>query len=266
MSKGILVIPCYNEARRLDVRVFEEFVRDDDTFALLFVDDGSTDATPQVLQELCAANPERISCHILARNGGKAEAVRQGILLGLERDPEMIGYWDADLATPLRESLAMVRVFRKRPDVQMVVGARVRMLGRTIERRWKRHYAGRLFATCASLVLGVAVYDTQCGAKLFRVTPDTAAVFSEPFHSRWIFDVELMARYLSRCGSSSDTSGRAAGIYEYPLREWRDVGGSKLRMGHFAKAALDLVGIWIRYRHAKSEPPARAGEEVSQAQ
>jgi hypothetical protein len=89
------------------------------------------------------------------------------------------------------------------------------------------------------------VYDTQCGAKIFRATPDLRRVLQEPFRSRWIFDVELIARFLqlySAAGASVE--GR---IYEFPLHCWRDVPGSKLRAGDFARAILDLWDIWRQY-------------------
>ena len=118
-------------------------------------------------------------------------------------------------------------------------------MGRHIARNPWRHYSGRLFATAASTVLGLPVYDTQCGAKLFRVTPLLPSIFATPFVARWIFDVEILARFLS-----TDRRGPAhvaTSLYELPLDEWIDVQGSKLRTKDFARAALDLARIRATY-------------------
>lgn len=120
------------------------------------------------------------------------------------------------------------------------MGSRVRLLGRRIDRKPVRHYVGRIAGTIASLVLGIAVYDTQCGAKLLRVTPDTQRLFCVEFGSRWVFDVELIARYLT-----NNPSGE--GIYELPLEEWRDVGDSKVRGIDVVRAFWDLLHIYRSY-------------------
>src|SRR5690606_38221872 len=98
--------------------------------------------------------------------------------------------------------------------------------GRAIERHAWRHYLGRVFATAASLALRLRVYDTQCGAKLFRASDRLAELFRDPFRARWIFDVELIAR-LIRQRRGTALPGAESVIYEFPLLEWRDVPGSK---------------------------------------
>ena len=186
-----LVVPCFNEAQRLDVPAFTELAASGDV-RLLFVDDGSTDATPQVLESLCAAANGRAQWLKLAENSGKAEAVRQGLLLAIAQGATEIGFLDADLSTPPSELRRLLDVLHARPEVQVLIGARVRLLGNAVERKAIRHYLGRVFATAASLTLALHIYDTQCGAKLFRVTPALQAALAEPFVSRWIFDVELL--------------------------------------------------------------------------
>lgn len=128
------------------------------------------------------------------------------------------------------------------PACEWVLGARVRLLGRRIERRAVRHYAGRVFATAASLVLGLPVYDTQCGAKLFRGSALLRDCRAAPFDSRWIFDVELLARFRALTGA--DAEGVEARVHELPLRRWRDVRGSKVTGG----AALRAAELWGIYR------------------
>jgi glycosyltransferase involved in cell wall biosynthesis len=210
--------------------------------SLIFVDDGSTDETSTVLIELAEAS-DAISWIALEQNRGKAEAVRIGLLAALERQPGQIGYWDADLSTPLDTVAGFRALLVRREDVDWVLGSRVRLLGRRIARRPLRHYLGRVFATCASVALGMPVYDTQCGAKLFRVTDDLAALLEEEFISGFAFDVELLARLV-------DTDGReraSSRIVEFPLKSWRDVPGSKLNVRAALRAFIGLFRIRSRY-------------------
>lgn len=234
----LVVVPCYNEERRISLTSFKTFSEKEPFFHFLFVDDGSTDETRAILRNFCAQHPERFSLLSLEINGGKAEAVRQGFLKGFEHNPAYIAFWDADLATPLETLPHFMEVFRKRPKTEVLLGSRVKLLGRDIRRKAARHYLGRIFATFASLVLDLGVYDTQCGAKMFRLTPDLKEVFSKPFVSRWIFDVELIKRLLKK------KNGDSSGIYEFPLLIWHDIKGSKLKPFDFVKAFTDLIRIY----------------------
>lgn len=250
VERCTIVVPCYNEAARLPTGEFLEFAERNASCRFLFVNDGSTDRTREVLESLTRLAPGRFALHSLPRNRGKAEAVRQGVLEAARQRPEHIGYWDADLATPLESIPDFCDVLDRNQHVQMVLGSRVRLLGRVIRRRPLRHVLGRGFATAASIVLGMAVYDTQCGAKLFRATPDMAALFAQPFQSRWIFDVELLARLVVARRAAGSSPAETA-LYELPLSQWQDVSGSKVRPRHFIRALFELTAIAIRYRLAR---------------
>ncbi|HEY9228886.1 MAG TPA: glycosyltransferase [Gemmatimonadaceae bacterium] len=241
-----LVIPCYNEADRLVPADFTSFVQATPNVSLTFVNDGSGDRTLDVLRDIASACPNRMQVLDLEHNSGKAEAVRRGMLHALTTKADFVGFWDADLATPLGASSAFIELLRERPVLDMVIGSRVRLLGRTIERRPARHYAGRVFATAASLTLRLPVYDTQCGAKLFRASPRLARVLETPFVSSWLFDVEMIARFgsLSAGYAPESLHGR---IHELPLLEWRHMAGSKVRLRHFARAMVDLARIYQVY-------------------
>jgi glycosyltransferase involved in cell wall biosynthesis len=252
------VVPCYNEERRLPVPRFLDFARNDRGFRFLFVDDGSRDRTASVLERLCAESPDVFRLLRLPDNRGKAEAVRQGMLHGLRESWRFIGYWDADLATPL-DALGCFRdVMLAKPKVQIVMGARVKLLGRQIERRALRHYLGRVFATIAAVVLDIHVYDTQCGAKLFRASDVLRVMFAEPFVSRWIFDVELLARFLSQHDGLRLGVSAADCMYEVPLDAWEDVGASRVRGRDFLVAPWELMRIYRSYppraRRARPSP------------
>lgn len=240
----IIVVPCYNEERRLAVDAFRQFRPETDRIEFCFVNDGSRDGTLRLLQSLQQEDQSRFTVLDLERNRGKAEAVRRGVVAAMERHPDFIGFWDADLATPLTELPSFFDIFRARPEIEMVFAARVRLLGRRISRRPARHYFGRVGATLISSSLGLAIYDTQCGAKVFRLTPAIAKIFEQPFISPWIFDVELIARYVQANGR--DAAARA--IYELPIREWHDVPGSKVRTLDFLRALNDLRKIHAAYR------------------
>ncbi len=248
-QRTIIVVPCYNEAARLDTAAFRSYAHDagSGTTSFLFVNDGSTDDTLAVLQQLARDLGPDHGVLDLQPNGWKAEAVRRGVLHSLAASPGIVGFWDADLATPLATIDSFQDILGQQPDIEMVFGARVQLLGRAIHRHHRRHYAGRLFATTVSIVLDLPIYDTQCGAKLFRVGPMTPELFADPFLSRWVFDVEIIARQM-RAHRRHRGRDAAEIIFEYPLERWTDVPGSKLSMSDFVRSMFDVLKIWHAYR------------------
>jgi len=246
MERTIVVIPCYDEARRLDLAAFREYARTIPAVQFLFVNDGSRDETLAVLETLKREAPCVVDVLDMPRNAGKAEAVRAGVNEALRRACAFVAFWDADLSTGLEEIEPFRNIMRDRPEIEMVFGARVNLLGREIRRRLSRHYLGRVFATMVAFALRLPIYDTQCGAKMFRVTDDLRQVFTQPFISRWIFDVEIIARFLVLRKDCSRPPVRSI-IVEKPLLKWTDVAGSKLRSRHFLRVMTDFARIYSRY-------------------
>jgi dolichyl-phosphate beta-glucosyltransferase len=242
----MMVVPCYNEELRLPAIQFRQFLCES-RFQFVFVDDGSLDKTLDRLESVRQGKEDRVFVLRLPANQGKAEAVRMGFNFALDRGADFVGYWDADLATPLEAIPQFMAIFENRPDLDMVFGARVKLLGRHVHRQITRHYLGRVFATVVSTLLRLPIYDTQCGAKIFRVRPGTPQLTAEPFRSRWVFDVELLARYIGQLGSAQMAAQR---IYEFPLDSWEDIGGSKVKPLDFFVALRDVTLIYWKYLRA----------------
>lgn len=239
MVELVVVVPCFNEGRRLRADGFRILMEDANT-RLLFVDDGSQDDTREVLGAICAELGPHALHLDLPRNQGKAEAVRQGLLAGMRMGAEIVAFLDADLATPAEEMVRLVATLRG-SRAQAAFAARVALLGTNIERHAFRHYLGRVFATAASLILDLRVYDTQCGAKAFCASSLLAAALDEPFHARWAFDVELIGRLLA--GARGIPGLKAADLLEMPLRTWSDIPDSKLRFLQFPRLGVELFRI-----------------------
>ncbi len=240
-----LVIPCFNEEKRLPFAELDALLRHEPGLHLAFSDDGSSDGTAARCSDLACAFPERVLVHVAPKNAGKGEAVRQGMLAAHQRWPQAsyIGYFDADLATPLTEAFHLLGSGSAGAP-WIIMGSRVQLLGSTdIKRSTARHYMGRVFATLVSMQLDVPVYDTQCGAKLVRAD-QVPALFTEPFLTRWLFDVEL----LWRCMALTGREGLGKVVKEVPLTVWHEMRGSKVKLSDGIKVPLALMRVARHYR------------------
>lgn len=250
MPRVWVIVPCYNEASRLRRADFLAFVDSHPHVALCFVDDGSRDQTRSALEGLCGERPGQMRVLAVHPNGGKAAAVRAGVLhIAAQRTAPIIGYWDADLSTPLQEIDRLLSVLDADPACQLVLGSRVKRLGSHIDRRVSRHVLGRIFATCATGILGIPVYDSQCGAKLFRAAI-AEPLFAAPFLTRWLFDLEMLVR-LRNTGHDV-----AAGVsVEVPLGRWEEVAGSKLKISDMLSVPMELLRIRRFYNTSRPARP-----------
>jgi dolichyl-phosphate beta-glucosyltransferase len=242
MREVCLIVPCYNEELRLRRDTFLGFLRSRPHVSLCFVDDGSSDGTLKMLEAMSAEGGSRLLVRHLETNSGKAEAVRQGVLYTASLGRfAFIGYWDADLSTPLAQLDLLVAALESEPARALALGSRVKRLGSQIDRNAVRHYLGRVFSTMASQLFDLPVYDSQCGAKLFRADVKET-LFGEPFVTKWLFDVELLVRLKRHLGPKPFLEASV----EVPLTAWKEVGGSKLSLLHMVRVPLDLLRIRAR--------------------
>lgn len=234
----ILIIPCYNEAKRLDKNLFVNFSESYPNVSICFVNDGSTDETPNIIEDIIQNCSNFHSLH-LKNNVGKAEAVRQGFLYSNEKfSSKYMGYFDADLSTPLKYHQKLKEEFEEYPEAIMVFGSRQLANPADIERRNRRHLAGRFVSILINYHLDLHFEDTQCGAKLFK-TEYVPQLFKDPFNSTWIFDVEIIHR-LRKLKPNEAIYNIAR---EIPVSSWRDVGDSKVSPFYFFKLLRELGKI-----------------------
>jgi glycosyltransferase involved in cell wall biosynthesis len=192
-------------------------------YEVLVSDDGSLESERQALRSVVSAAQARVGDGgpvirdplFTQKNTGKGGAVLRGWDAAVEAD--VLAFADADGAVGLDEILRAEAFFRS-GKFDALFANRVKMLGRTVERSLKRHFAGRVFATLVSNVAQVPAYDTQCGLKLVR-----RAAFEKirPYQETlgFAFDVEfclLLLKFGFR-------------VIEFPV-DWRDVPGSKVNL------------------------------------
>ncbi|HVU95478.1 MAG TPA: glycosyltransferase [Puia sp.] len=239
MPKITIVIPCYNEETRLPVREYRRFLFNA-ALDIYFVNDGSTDRTIRLLEDLKDQFPLQVKILSLEKNVGKAEAVRRGILAANTLDKnDIIGFMDADLSTPFDEVDYFIREFGN-PRIHFVFGSRFSRIGAQIRRFNHRHYFGRIVATLVSVYLQIPIYDSQCGAKFFHVG-FARKLFMEPFVSRWLFDVEIFRRIALSNMKVQDCA------LELPLHTWIEKGGSKISFSDYLKLPLEFYRVFRHY-------------------
>jgi len=240
--KTCIIIPLYNEFSRFNVNEFKTFVATNDVLFCL-VNDGSTDSTEAMIEDL-SNQSEKIFTINISNNSGKAESVRLGVNYVIDNlKCDSIGYFDADFATSLSELNSLIKLASE-SDYTFLMGSRIKRLGANIKRYKSRHFSGRLIATFISeFILNLPVYDTQCGAKIIKM--DVAKViFKKKFISKWLFDVELIARIKNHYGSEYCLNN----IYEFPLTIWEDKGNSKITFKDALFIPQHLLKLYFHYK------------------
>ncbi len=228
-----VVIPCYNEETRILSKEFTDFTHSNLGYHLCFVNDGSTDNTLEVLKKLSEGREGNISVYDCGKNGGKGEAVRQGVL-HLYKDTQLdyIGYLDADLSTDFKDFDDLVKTIES-SKFKIVSGSRMSRMGADITKESARKIISKTINLIIRNILGMSFNDTQCGAKIMD-REIVHEMFQEKFITRWLFDVEIFMKMRKFYGKEKAISY----ICEQPLKRWIHADGSKLSM----KDSIKIVG------------------------
>lgn len=239
-----IIIPCYNEEKRLQGEVIQDFLSDKGNISIVFVNDGSTDKTGEVLNHIQSSNPSRINVITHKTRMGKAEAVRSGILESLKiTTVTHHGFIDADLSISPSELYRLFEILITN-EYKFILGSRIKKVGSKIIRNEWRHFYSRVIATIVGWVIKLDVYDTQCSAKIFEKEM-APSLFAEKFHTKWLFDVELLCRIQNTYGDLN-----ASGTEE-PVKEWTEKKGSKLRWYNFFQILKEVFTLRKYYRHTR---------------
>lgn len=220
-----LVIPCFHESARIGpfLADLKSTFAGDDRIRIRVVDDGSgaeeQDRLSAVLAPILADCPLFYPLLRLPENLGKGGAVYAG--WDQAGSVDWLAFVDADGSCPASEvkrlmELALLQPVSKAPAA--IFASRVKMLGRQVDRHFKRHLIGRVFATLVSELLFIPVYDSQCGLKLI---PRAAYTEVRPrlTLTGFAFDVDLLVRLLD--------AGHA--VREEPI-DWHETPGGKVRL------------------------------------
>ncbi|AEH01198.1 response regulator [Lacinutrix sp. 5H-3-7-4] len=255
-----VVIPCYNEEERLLSEEFISYIDQHTGYHLCFVNDGSKDKTLEVLHNLQNGREDFITVYDCEKNGGKAEAVRLGMLhMAKKDDLDYIGFLDADLSTDLADFDDLVKTIET-SDFKIVSGSRISRMGADITKESARKIISLTINFIIRKILKMDFKDTQCGAKIFSKDVIQIA-FGKKFVTQWIFDVEIFKRMSIHFGIKK----AKAMLCEQPLKRWIHADGSKLSMKDSVKIIFQLAQIAWVYRGKKSSNKAKSTSELKVA-
>lgn len=242
-----VVIPCYNEEARLLSKEFIDYIDKNTGYHLCFVNDGSTDKTLEVLKRLQKGKEDFITVYNCKKNGGKAEAVRLGMLhMAKKEDLDYIGFLDADLSTDLADFDDLVKTIET-SNFKIVSGSRMARMGANITKDSARKIISMTINLMIRSILKMDFKDTQCGAKIFHKEVIPVA-FNKKFVTQWIFDVEIFKRMSQHFGLKQAKTM----LCEQPLKRWIHADGSKLSMKDSIKIIGQLGQIAWVYRGKKT--------------
>lgn len=239
--EACIIVPCFNEERRICTSSFIEFANAHDNINFIFVNDGSTDNTMDVLRQMNSITP-KCTFIDMETNQGKASAVREGMLHAHSQGYSLMGYLDADLTIPLDTAKEMIDTLKEK-NVEFIFASRTKRFKKKKGQNFFRQTVGHTFSLLSRTAIQMPVKDTQCGAKFFT-SASVPVLFDAKFISKWIFDVEIFFRFKDHFNESANRS-----FYEFPLDYWEDNNDSKVKFKDYLKVPYNLMTIFFHYKY-----------------
>ncbi len=229
-----VIIPAFNEERRIGPTlesIIAYLEKQDYTWEILVIDDGSSDQTVAVSEEACGGlEPAAFRIHRQPHNMGKGAAIKTG--MAIARGAFRL-FTDADNSTPIEEVEKLFEALKRAKDAEIAIGSRA-IEGARIEvhQPWYREMMGRTFNVMVRLICIGGIKDTQCGFKLFSARA-AEAIFPEQRLPGFSFDVEIL------------TIARKKGfrIAETPVRWFNEPSSKVSPLWDSAKMFFDLLRI-----------------------
>lgn len=228
-----IIIPAYNEEKRILPtlkEIYDYLSRQDYTYEIIIVDDGSSDNTVQLVKDFIGHNNKEIEILMNGENRGKGFSVKRGMLAA---KGEFIFFTDADLSTPIEEIEKCLPYFSN--DYDVVIGSRsLPDSDIIIHQPWYREKMGKTFNFMVNMLLLKGIIDTQCGFKGFK-REAARTIFKRCRINGFSFDVEAI--FLSQRFDFK--------IKEVPIR-WKNSTLSKVSpVRHSFEMFKDLITIRI---------------------
>lgn len=156
-----IVLPCYNESQNIPIivkrlsRFWPEI-----NFELILVNNGSTDNTAEVLEEMLSGN-EFLRIVTVEKNIGYGHGIMSGLR---EAEADVVSYSHADIQTPLED---VIKAFRMAKEDNIDLNS-VLIKGNRVNRRKEEQFFTNAYSKVASFMLGYDFYDINGQPKLFN--------------------------------------------------------------------------------------------------
>ncbi len=230
-----IIIPYFNEERRFPVSDFVENVKRLKNINLILVDDGSTDnLTSKIFNTIKKQKIENVTIIKKECNLGKAAALQTGFLYGISINSKEIGFLDADFSTSLEELINLFEILES-TNAEAVIGSRQLNPQSFIKGRIHRMILGRIFSKIIRHYFQINLFDTQCGAKVFKVNKVLKNSLKQPIINPWLYDLQLLLPILKFSGT----------VKEVALKEWIHKNDSKFNIYEGFLAVIKIKKLKI---------------------